>query len=65
MLPNDRMNPLFAATVEATEEAIVNAMVAAETMTGVNGYTVKALPHDDLRRILKKYGRLNEPQSGK
>ncbi len=58
MLPNDRMNPLFAATVQATEEAIVNAMVAAETMTGANGYTVKALPHDELRRMLKKYNRL-------
>lgn len=65
MLPNDRMNPLFGATVEATEEAIVNAMVAAETMTGVNGRTVKALPHDELRRVLKKYGRLVEPPSGK
>jgi D-aminopeptidase len=59
MLPNDRMNPLFAATVQAVEEAIVNAMIAAETMTGANGYTVKALPHDDLRRILKKYNRLS------
>jgi L-aminopeptidase/D-esterase-like protein len=59
------MNPLFAATVEATEEAIVNAMVAAETMTGVNGYTVKALPHDELKRVLKKYGRLIEPPSGR
>jgi len=65
MLPNDRMNPLFAATVEATEEAIVNSMVAAETMTGVNGYTVKALPHDELKRLLKKYNRLVEPPSGR
>ncbi|HEY1250748.1 MAG TPA: P1 family peptidase [Thermoanaerobaculia bacterium] len=65
MLPNDRMDRLFAATVEATEEAIVNAMVAAETMTGVNGVTVEALPHDELRRILKKYNRLIEPPSGK
>jgi D-aminopeptidase len=60
MVPNDRMNPLFAATVQSVEEAIVNAMVAAETMTGANGYTVHALPHDELRRILKKYNRLNE-----
>ena len=65
MLPNDRMNPLFAATVQATEEAVVNAMVAAETMTGANGYTVKALPHEELRRMLKKYNRLVEPVSGK
>jgi L-aminopeptidase/D-esterase-like protein len=60
MLPNDRMDRLFAATVEATEEAIVNAMIAAETMTGINGYKVEALPHDALRRILKKYNRLVE-----
>jgi D-aminopeptidase len=61
MLPNDRMNPLFAATVQATEEAIVNSMVAADTMTGANGYTVKALPQDELVRILKKYNRIVEP----
>jgi D-aminopeptidase len=60
MLPNDRMNPLFAATVQSVEEAIVNAMVAAETMKGANAFVVRALPHDDLRRILKKYGRLVE-----
>ena len=60
MLPNDRMNPLFAATVQSVEEAIVNAMVAAETMKGANGFVVRALPHDELRRILKKYGRLVE-----
>jgi D-aminopeptidase len=58
MLPNDRMNPLFAASVQAVEEAIVNAMVAAETMTGANGVTVRALPHDELRTTLKKYNRL-------
>jgi L-aminopeptidase/D-esterase-like protein len=58
MLPNDRINPLFRATVQATEEAIVNAMVAAETLTGINGNTVFALPHDRLREVLKKYNRL-------
>jgi L-aminopeptidase/D-esterase-like protein len=58
MLPNDSMNPLFQAAVEATEEAIVNAMVAAETMTGANGVTVRALPQDGLRRALEKYNRL-------
>lgn len=58
MLPNNQMNELFAATVEATEEAIVNAMVAAETMTGAGGRTVEALPHDGLRQALKKYNRL-------
>ena len=58
MLPNDQMNPLFLATVQATEEAVVNAMIAAKTMTGVNGRTVIALPHDQLREVLKKYNRL-------
>jgi D-aminopeptidase len=60
MLPNDRMNPLIAATVHATVEAIVNALVAAETMTGINGNTVYALPHDRLRQVLRKYNRLEE-----
>jgi len=58
MLPNDRMNPIFLATVQATEEAVINAMVAAETMTGINDHTVIALPHDKLREVLKKYNRL-------
>jgi D-aminopeptidase len=58
MLPNDSLDPLFLATVQATEEAVVNAMVAAETMTGINDFTVIALPHDRLREVLKKYNRL-------
>jgi len=58
MLPNDQMNTLFSATVEATEEAIINAMVAAETMTGIENHKVIALPHDKLRTVLKKYNRL-------
>ena len=60
MLPNDRMDPLFEATVQATEEAIVNALVAAETMTGINNHKVIALPHDRLREVMKKYNRLVE-----
>jgi len=60
MLPNDQMNSLFEATVQATEEAIVNAMVGAETMTGFEGHTVIALPHQRLREALKKYNRLAE-----
>jgi L-aminopeptidase/D-esterase-like protein len=56
-LPNGDLNGLFTATVEATEEAIVNALVAAETMTGAGG-TVHALPHDQLRSILRRYNRL-------
>ncbi len=58
MLPNDSMDPLFAATVQATEEAIVNAMVAATDMTGIDGHHVRALPHDELRAVLAKYQRL-------
>jgi len=60
MLPNDSLDPLFLATVQATEEAIVNAMVAAETMTGIDDHTVIALPHDRLREVLKKYNRLEK-----
>lgn len=60
MLPNERINPLFWATAQATEEAILNALVAAETMKGLNGNTVYALPHDRLKEILKKYNRLQE-----
>jgi D-aminopeptidase len=58
MLPNEQMNPLFLATVQATEEAVINAMVAAETMKGINDFEVIALPHERLREVLKKYNRL-------
>jgi L-aminopeptidase/D-esterase-like protein len=60
MLPNDRMDPLFEATVQATEEAIINALVAAETMTGVDNRKVIAIPHDRLQQVMKKYHRLVE-----
>ncbi|MCA9838605.1 MAG: P1 family peptidase [Trueperaceae bacterium] len=52
MLPNDQLNPLFEATVQATEEAIINAMTSAQTMTGIHGNTVYALPHDRLNSLL-------------
>lgn len=58
MLPNDEITPLFTATIQATEEAILNALVSAETMSGINGYTVHALPHDRVQEALKKYNRL-------
>lgn len=58
ILPNDAMSPLFLATAQATEEAIVNALIAAKTMVGVNGNTVYALPHDRLIDILKEYKRI-------
>ena len=54
MLPNDRLNPFISASVHATEEAILNAMLAAETLTGINGYTVPALPHDRLAEIVQR-----------
>jgi D-aminopeptidase len=58
ILSNEKIDPLFAATVQAVEEAVINAMIAAETMTGINDHRVIALPHDQLRAILKKYNRL-------
>ena len=58
-LPNDMINPLFEATVQATEEAIINAMVAAETMVGINGNKAYALPHKLVIGVLKKYSRIN------
>ena len=60
VLPNERMNALFEATVQATEEAIINALVAAETMTGIDDHKVIALPHDRVKEILKKHNRLRE-----
>ena len=60
MLPNGRINPLLRATTAATEEAIVNAMVAAETMRGIDGNTVHAIPHERLREALRKYNRLTK-----
>jgi L-aminopeptidase/D-esterase-like protein len=57
MLLNNELDPLFEATVQATEEAIINALVAAETMIGRDGNKVMAIPHDRLRQVLKKYKR--------
>jgi len=57
MLPNARINPLFAAVVQATEEAILNSMLAAETMTGADDIRVYALPHDRLLAAMRKYNR--------
>jgi D-aminopeptidase len=61
MVSNRRISALFTATAEAVEEAIINALVAGETMTGANGRTVRAIPHDRLREVLRKYNRLVEP----
>ena len=57
------IDPLFKATVEATEEAIVNGLIAADTMTGINGQRFYRLPHGELRDILKRYGRLDAPKT--
>ena len=58
MLPNDRIDPLFRATIEATEEAVVNAMLAAQTMTGADGIRVFGLPGDRVVQALRKYNRM-------
>ena len=63
MLPNELMNPLLKATVQATEEAVINALVGAETMTGRDGNTAHAIPHDRLRALLRRHGRLIEEHS--
>ncbi|WP_103863534.1 P1 family peptidase [Aquimarina sp. I32.4] len=57
-LPNDMITPLFEGTIQAVEEAIVNAMIAAETMEGINGNKAYSLPHDLLKKVLRKYNRL-------
>jgi D-aminopeptidase len=58
MLPNDRLNPLFYAVIEATEEAIVNALMVATTMTGKSGTTAYRLEHDLLADVMRRHGRL-------
>jgi D-aminopeptidase len=60
MLSNERMDPLFRATVQATEEAIVNAMIAARDMQGTAGRYVRAIDHDALVDLLRRYGRLSD-----
>ncbi len=57
MLPDEQLTPLFGAVVEATEEAIINALVAAETMIGIDGNTAHAIPLDRLGVVLGKYNR--------
>jgi L-aminopeptidase/D-esterase-like protein len=59
-LPSPRMDPIFTATAEATEEAVVNAMLAAETMTGADYWRYYAIPHDELKRVLREHKRLVE-----
>ena len=59
-LPKEQLDKVYQGTVQATEEAIINALVAAETMKGNGGSTIYALPHDRTREILKKYNRLKK-----
>ncbi|MFL6541391.1 MAG: P1 family peptidase [Chthoniobacterales bacterium] len=59
-IPNDLLDPIFTATVQSVEEAVVNALVANESMTGRDNHHVDALPHDRMRALLKKYNRLME-----
>lgn len=58
LLHNDYMSPLFLATIEATEEAIVNSLFMAENSTGTQGHSIQALPRDKVMELMKKYGRL-------
>jgi D-aminopeptidase len=64
-LGNDALNPLFIATIEATEEAIVNSMIAARDMRGQDGHHVLAIPHEELRSLLRRYGRLRQDREGR
>ncbi len=65
MLSNDSINPIFRATVQAVEEAIINAIVAGETMSGVEGHRVFQIPHDRLKHGLAQYNRLNKSENAK
>ena len=60
-VPNEDIVPLFEATVQATEEAIINALVAGRTMTGNRGNTVTAIDHQQLQQVLREYNRLEQP----
>jgi L-aminopeptidase/D-esterase-like protein len=62
MVPNEQLDPIFDATVSAVEEAIINALVAAESMIGRDEHKVIAIPHDRLGEVMKKYGRLRKDE---
>ena len=53
-----KLNPVFTAVVQATEESVINALVAAKTMTGADYWVVPAIPHDQLQEVLRKHGML-------
>jgi D-aminopeptidase len=58
MLADDALSPLFLATVEAVEAAILDSLLTATTVTGRDGHTAEAIPLDDLRRVLRRHGRI-------
>jgi L-aminopeptidase/D-esterase-like protein len=58
-VPSERLDPIFEATVDAVEEAIVNALIAAETMIGRDDNKVAAIDHGRLQEIMRAHGRLN------
>lgn len=60
VLRNEKMSPLFMATIEATEEAIINSLFAAETLEGRNGHVLRAIPKNKIVKLLTRYGRLTE-----
>ena len=60
VLRNDAISPLFLATIEATEEAILNSLFAAETMTGKDGREIKSIPIDEILKIMKKYNKITD-----
>ena len=64
-LSNDHIDPLLSATVYATEEAIINSLVGADDMIGHNNLSIKALPHDEVKDILRQYNRLNQAEGGR
>ena len=61
MVPNSSINPVFAGAVLATEEAVLNSMLASDTMVGADTVRVPGLPHDELQRVMRKYNRLDQP----
>ena len=58
MLRNDAVSPLFLATIEATEEAIINSLFAAQTMRGKENHLISSIPMSEVIRILKKYNKI-------
>ena len=59
-IPKEQLDPIYEAVVQATEEAIINALMAAETMEGINGNTIYEIPKEELKELLKKYNRFTK-----